>query len=64
MENTYHLLLAANLIANLLIRLAHLMSTLHALHDVDIVFTPHRQRVFFLTVRANRTGNKSFTHNG
>jgi len=62
MENTDHLLLAANLIANLLIRLAHLVSALYALYDVNVVFSPHRQRVFFLTVRANRTGNKSFTH--
>lgn len=62
MENTDHLLLAANLIANLLVRLPHLMSAFHALHYVDAIFTPHRQRVFFLAVRANRTSNKSFTH--
>ena len=62
MKNTDNLLISANLIARLLIGLTHLVTTLHALHHIDIIFTPHCQRVLLLAVRACRTSNKTFTH--
>jgi len=43
MKNAYHLLFFANMLANLFIRLTHLVPALNALNNIDIILTPHRQ---------------------
>jgi hypothetical protein len=45
MKNAYHLLFFANMLADLFIRLTHLMTALNALNNIDIILTPHRQRI-------------------
>jgi hypothetical protein len=62
MKNPYHLLLFANVLANLLISFSHLMATLHTLNDINVVLAPQSKRVLRLALGANRSGNKSFTH--
>jgi hypothetical protein len=62
MENPYHLFLFTNVLANLLIRLAHLVAALHALNDIDVVLTPQGKGILRLALGANGPGNKTFTH--
>ncbi len=62
MKNTDDLPITAYLITNMLVRFAHLVATLHALNHINVIFPPHGERIFLLTVRTNRTGDKPFTH--
>jgi hypothetical protein len=48
MKNTNNLLIFANMIAGLFIGFTHLVSTLNTLNNIDIIFTPHRQRILSL----------------
>jgi hypothetical protein len=62
MKNPYHLLLLANVLADLLVGLSHLMATLYALNDINVVLAPQRERIFSLAFGTNGPGNKTLTH--
>lgn len=51
MKNPDNLLFFANMIAGFFIRLAHLMTALNTLYDINIIFPPHRQRILRLAAR-------------
>jgi len=41
MKNANHLLIFANMLAGFFIRFTHLVPTLNALNNIDIILTPH-----------------------
>lgn len=45
MKNANHLLLFAYMLTGLFICLTHLMTALNALNNIDIILTPHCQRI-------------------
>ena len=50
------------MLTGLFICLTHLMTALNALNNIDIILTPHCQRILRLARRTFRPGNKTFTH--
>lgn len=45
MKNADHLLFFANMIAGFFVGLTHLVTALNTFNDIDIIFTPHGQRI-------------------
>jgi hypothetical protein len=43
MKNANHLLIFANMLLRLFIRLTHLVTALNTLNNIDIILTPHCQ---------------------
>jgi len=62
MKNAYHLLLLADMLTSLFVRFTHLVSALNTLNDIDIILTPHGERILRLAMRAHCPSNKTLAH--